>query len=378
LYPAENARTIKTLTGTNVDGSYYINVNGTSTLTYCLMDSKWDGGGWMMMMKATNGGFSSSSTLSYPSSFTNSDILVGTISKPSNFVAGTITLTLRAYGGKTYANTMEGGAYVNDVNGTRLVTGYIGDRANNSSSFDITDTVTVSLTDAQFPLTVRSWVWYGGWYINGVTTIITMTGTGSSNGDTFHYDSSYWTDANTTLNPNDTNRNNGDAKFNTMNYMMVKDVMALWPDSGYTGGSIAQADVWSWLTNNYYGGGVRATILTGFSTANSRDSPIGPDPSSFTGFSTAIWSSQSPSRRHVFGGGGHVTSLGSGTPNGRVRWGFLFNENAVNDYTSMDAIGGIGFVQTWGSVYYYSAGDWYGCCGSVGLNRRMRVELYGR
>jgi hypothetical protein len=240
LYPAENARTIKTITGTNNDGSYYINVNGTSTLTYCLMDSKWDGGGWMMMMKAT-----------------------------------------------------------------------------------------------------------------------TST-------DTFNYDSSYWTDANTTLNPNDTNRNNGDAKFNTMNYMMVKDVMALWPDSGYTGGSIAQADVWSWLVNNFYGSGIRTTALVGFSSANNRDSSTAPDPLNFSGFSSSIWSTQS-TRRHIMGGTGYLGG------NLTVRWGFVWNNEG--DFYSIDVMGGIGM----GGTINYSAGDYYGCCGnSVGLNRRMRVELYGR
>ena len=54
-YPAESARVIKDITGTNLDGVYYINVNGISSPTYCLMNDKYDGGGWMMMMKATQG-----------------------------------------------------------------------------------------------------------------------------------------------------------------------------------------------------------------------------------------------------------------------------------------------------------------------------------
>jgi hypothetical protein len=54
-YPAESAKVIKDLTGTNTDGTYYINVNGTSTPTYCLMNDMYDGGGWMMLMKATTG-----------------------------------------------------------------------------------------------------------------------------------------------------------------------------------------------------------------------------------------------------------------------------------------------------------------------------------
>jgi hypothetical protein len=54
-YPAESAKVIKDLTGTNTDGVYYINVNGVSTGTYCLMNEMYDGGGWMMLMKATTG-----------------------------------------------------------------------------------------------------------------------------------------------------------------------------------------------------------------------------------------------------------------------------------------------------------------------------------
>ena len=54
-YPAESAKVIKDLTGTNADGVYYINVNGISTATYCLMNDHYDGGGWMMLMKATRG-----------------------------------------------------------------------------------------------------------------------------------------------------------------------------------------------------------------------------------------------------------------------------------------------------------------------------------
>jgi hypothetical protein len=244
-FPGASARLIRSLTNSNVDGVYFINVNGSGTPTYCLMNSKWDGGGWMMLMKATRGG-------------------------------------------------------------------------------------------------------------------------------TFPFASGYWTDTNTTLNTGQTNRSDGDAKFNVMNFGMVKDVMALWPDVGYTGGSISQSEAWAWLVNNYYGGGTRATVITGFSTANSRDSPVGTDPISFNGFSSSIWSYQDPTHRHVFGGGSHLSA------NQQVRWGFLWNENAPGDFTSCDAIGGLGINFNFGANYQYSAGDVYGCCGSQGLNRTMRVELYGR
>lgn len=53
---ALSAWDIKMLTGTNTDGVYYINLPTVgATQVYCLMDTKWAGGGWMMAMKATRG-----------------------------------------------------------------------------------------------------------------------------------------------------------------------------------------------------------------------------------------------------------------------------------------------------------------------------------
>jgi len=245
--PTPSARLLRTVTQTNTDGIYYINVNGIGTPTYCLMDSKWDGGGWMLLMKATRG-------------------------------------------------------------------------------------------------------------------------------TTFQYYSSYWTDANTTLNTTDLTRNNADAKYGVFNTAYIKDVMAFWPDVGQTGGSIVQSETWTWLMNNYYGGGARATAITGFSTASARNTPSYSDPLTFPGFSSAIWSYQNPDRRFVLGGVNHISSSWF-----QVRWGFLWNENG--NFGSPDAFGGIGMAGVWGgggANNTYSAGDYYGCCGSAGLNRTMRFEMYGR
>lgn len=132
-YPGESAKVIKEISQTNIDGIYYINVNGVSTATYCLMNDIYDGGGWMMLMKATRGG-------------------------------------------------------------------------------------------------------------------------------TFQYSANYWTTANT-LNPGETNRNDGDAKFDTFNYTPIKDVLAIWPDissTAYTnvygknGGSLLLDDGWTWKIDNWY------------------------------------------------------------------------------------------------------------------------------
>lgn len=62
---AGSALEIKQSTGTNMDGNYWIMVNGTPTLTYCIMNSVMSGGGWMLAMK----GKKSSSTFSYGSSY---------------------------------------------------------------------------------------------------------------------------------------------------------------------------------------------------------------------------------------------------------------------------------------------------------------------
>lgn len=52
----DSAAAIKSLTGTNANGVYWINLpTAGPTQVYCIMDSAIDGGGWMMAMKATRG-----------------------------------------------------------------------------------------------------------------------------------------------------------------------------------------------------------------------------------------------------------------------------------------------------------------------------------
>lgn len=259
-FPANAARLIKAASGTNTDRVYYINVNGTSTPTYCLMNSAWNGGGWMMMMKATRG-------------------------------------------------------------------------------------------------------------------------------DTFNFNSTYWTDSGTTLNTGSTDLSDADAKFNIMNYGLVKDVMALWPDVGYTGGSIVSPPIstWTWLVNNYYSSGtVRSTLLTGLSAANSRNvvndgSGVIPSTSSgtsfeFRGWKSDVWSMQAGIAAHVMGGGSHLPS----NVGALSRWGFITNNET--DWKSIDVFGGVGLHISWASyLTNYSGGDFLGCCQNTsGLNRSMRVQMFGR
>lgn len=59
-----------------------------------------------------------------------------------------------------------------------------------------------------------------------------------------------------------------------------------------------------------------------------------------------------------------------------MRWGMLYN-NETTDLNSNDAGQGIGFNTT-GYNVYASAADWYACCGTAGINRTTRFELFGR
>jgi len=69
---APSAAYIKSILPDAQDGVYWIDLpNLGPTLTYCLMDDKYDGGGWMLMMKATRG-----TTFNYHASYwTTSNVL---------------------------------------------------------------------------------------------------------------------------------------------------------------------------------------------------------------------------------------------------------------------------------------------------------------
>lgn len=199
-------------------------------------------------------------------------------------------------------------------------------------------------------------------------------------GNTFQFSSQHWTNA-TTLNASSTNMNREDAKFEVFNTVPVKDVLALFSasDIGKTGGSMAIKDYWVWQCNNWYRNGQRTTALNGFNEA--RDATPA-SPRDFSGWDNEIFSSQAPSMRHVFGGHSHLGVGWSGFPNdwGTVRWGFVFNENGANDFSSCDAWSGIGggsrrFEQ---GTHTFSAGDYYGCCGRKGRHTRFTCYLFGR
>jgi len=204
----------------------------------------------------------------------------------------------------------------------------------------------------------------GGW-------MMIMKATTSS---TFNYEANYWTTANT-LNSTDLTRNNADAKYESFNSTPIKDVLGIWPlaDFGYTGGSFTVTDGWVWLVNNWYNNGGYVKAIDGFQRPRDANPS---NPYSFAGMKTGVFSTQSPAYRHVFGGHSHIGNNNWGT----VRWGFVWNENGGSDFNSCDAWNGIGVSRAFGAFANTgkSAGDNYGCCGSVGYNRAMRIELYGR
>jgi len=192
---------------------------------------------------------------------------------------------------------------------------------------------------------------------------------------TFNYEAGYWTGINT-YNSTDLNRNECDAKYDVYNYVPIKDVMAIWPkfDFGYSGGSLTNVNEgWVWLVNNWYNNGGYVKGLDGFTFPRDANPS---NPYSFAGMKTGVFSTQGPAYRHVFGNHSHIGNNNWGT----VRWGFVWNENGGSDFNSCDAWNGIGVSRAFGAFGNSgkSAGDNYGCCGSVGYNREMRIELYGR
>ena len=194
----------------------------------------------------------------------------------------------------------------------------------------------------------------------------------ATRGTTFPYDSGYWTAVNT-LNSTDNTRNDGDAKFNTMNYFLCKDMLALWPDipynyAGGTGGSLSLSGYnnWCWMKNNY-NSGTRQTLINYFSTASnvSFGTPKGVERG--TAFSSQAGNS--------FYGINFTQASWM-----KIRWGFGWNNEY--DWGSNDVIGGIGLYAAWSggtTLPSYSAGDEIGCCqDQTGINRSARVEMYVR
>lgn len=222
----------------------------------------------------------------------------------------------------------------------------------------------------------------------------------STNTQAFTYDSSYWKYINT-LNASDLTRNTGDAKYNVFNYTPVKDILGIWPDispTSYTniygnnGGSFFTQDGWTWLLNNWSSGS-KVTGLSGFSTSRPAGiyatnvlQPVNiNNPFYYNGYGTCF-SNETGSYIHYINsngvsitGGSLITgtnSPGTASCNVQMRWGMIYN-NETGDLNSSNAYQGIG-INNVGYSVYSSAADLYGCCGTAGINRAARFELFGR
>ncbi len=185
----------------------------------------------------------------------------------------------------------------------------------------------------------------------------------ATTGTTFQYNATYWT-TNNTLNPTDITRNNADAKYRSFNESPVTDIMARWPDAG---------DI-RWLHNNAW---TARVALTGFNEFRNWGNHTTARYWNSTYFSSQVIQAVPP------GPSAWGTKLaGLGGILAGSRWGFRFNENGAGEWNSDDAGGGIGIAAAGNigplATTGASAGDSYGCCGTTGMNRTARVEVYGR
>jgi hypothetical protein len=235
---------------------------------------------------------------------------------------------------------------------------------------------TVGLTNVYCLLDPK---WDGGGWMMAMKAAAT--------GTTFNYSANYWTTDNT-LNPTETNQNAGDAKFEVMNKFQAKDIMARWPDITTNGGSISNTGTWTWMENNF-NNGTRQTLISFFTSPSNRTytSPTFggsgyfiKDAKTFSGWQSGVFSSQTDIRFYGF----NYVPNPSYSSNGKVRWGFGWNENSeglfpsnnVSYIGSNDVSGGIGMDSSFSS---YSAGDRISCCqDTTGINRQARVEMYVR
>jgi hypothetical protein len=193
----------------------------------------------------------------------------------------------------------------------------------------------------------------------------------ATRGTTFNFNANYWTTTNT-LNPTQTNINDGDAKFETFNRFEAKDILAVWPDLTANSGCFNVSRGHIWLENSFWQGGTKITLTNLFNTANEY---FIRDANNFCGINQ--FSRQTDVRFYGF-------NYSNDQNLARTRWGFGWNENGGGlwpngNQGSDDVSGGIGMTGTQQGQVNYSAGDFIGCCQSVtGINRSARVEIYVR
>lgn len=207
---------------------------------------------------------------------------------------------------------------------------------------------------------------YGG---TGWTMVMKAT-----RGTLFSYASTYWTTNNTYL-PSQYNTNDGDAKFDSFNYLSSERIMCLWPDIPYntnsgTGGMFGSGPgVWSWvedlsLAARQFGDNIqpaKTNLLNLFLRNEQKDyipnSGVRNWPGK--GGNTGPFSSQSGWQWYGFNYQGNGSN--------KVRWGFSWNNEG--DQNTNDSGGGIGLNGS-------SGGDYAGAQDYTGVNRTARWELY--
>ena len=262
--------------------------------------------------------------------FTGTNYIVST-----NFAGSTLATTYTFYDGSTSDRAAPSAMYIKTATGT----------STNGVYWINLPTVGATQVYCIMDTAVNG----GGW----------MMAMKATRGTTFSFASGYWKDPTTTLNQTDTTRNDGDAKYNSFNYFLSKDLLALWPDITTVGGSLSLPSYgcWCWMANNY-NGGTKQALTSIFTTAVnlSLGSYVIPTGNQFS----------TEGGNNFYGINFTLNAASS------VRWGLAFNNEA--DWLSDDVTGGIGLQNIGGAVYNYSAGD----AGSPGINRSARVEMYVR
>lgn len=217
----------------------------------------------------------------------------------------------------------------------------------------------------------------GGW-------MMLMKIKSNSDGDTFGYNSKYWTDNTTTLNTSSTSREDEDAKFDTMNHVPVQDIMSVWNGTICGGDVNIDENAWILRKNNWINDHRGETFIDGCSGTSKTYYEDNNLYTQMRGYTRKIFyytGIQDLSKRMGTAGGGkgrygininHTNSNNSYVL--KARWGFLFNNE--DDFTSCDTISGIGLNFQNGSSDIRNCGA--GVLGWGQEYRQYLTEVYGR
>lgn len=98
---------------------------------------------------------------------TNTEVQIGTINKPSDFV-GNVSINGTITGQMNFlsAGFAEGGIKIRDVNNVDVFSINVGTNRDSVGNFNINLLSNVSLTPSQFPLKVIEYIYYSGWFMN--------------------------------------------------------------------------------------------------------------------------------------------------------------------------------------------------------------------